>query len=45
MEAGEFIDLRSHGRLCAPTEETLINVLKCDEGFNMMHGEGASLKD
>ena len=45
MEAGEFIDLRSHGGLCAPTEETLIYVLKCDEGFNMMHGEGASLKD
>lgn len=45
MEAGEFIDLRSHGGLCAPTEETLIYVLKCDEGFNLMHGEGARLKD
>ena len=42
---GEFIDLRSHGGLCAPTDETLLFTLKCDEGFNHMHGEGSSLKD
>ena len=45
MVEGEFIQLRSHGGLCAPTEETLLFTLKCDEGFNLMHGEGSSLKD
>ena len=45
VEEGEFIDLRSHGGLSAPTDETLLYTLKCDEGFNHMHGEGASLKD
>ena len=45
MKEGEFIDLRSHGGLIAPTDETLLLTLKCDEGFNHMDGEGASLKD
>ena len=45
VEEGEFIDLRSHGGLSAPTDETLLFTLKCDKGFNLMHGEGASLKD
>ncbi len=45
MIQGEFIDLRSHGGLCAPTDATLLLTLKCDKGFNRMHGEGSSLKD
>ena len=45
MIQGEFIDLQSHGGLCAPTNETLLLTLKCDKGFNQMHGEGSSLKD
>ena len=31
--------------MCAPTDDTLLFTLKCDEGFNLMHGEGSSLKD
>ena len=31
--------------MCAPTDETLLFTLKCDQGFNLMHGEGCSLKD
>ena len=45
VSPGEFIEHRSHGKLCAPTDETLLLTLKCDEGFNLMHGEGCNLKD
>ena len=45
MVEGEFIHLKSHGGLCAPTDETLTLTLKCDQAFNLMHGKGSSLKD
>ena len=45
VSPGEFIEHRSHGGLCAPTDETLLFTIKCDEGFNLMHGEGCNLKD
>ena len=38
---GELIHLKSHGGLCAPTDETLTFTLKYDEAFNLMHGEGS----
>ena len=45
LEEQEFISLRSHGGLSAPTEETLKMVVNCDYAFNKMHGEGAKVKD
>ena len=45
MEDGEFIALKSHGGLKAPSQETVLHVTKCDLGFNSLHGEGAQLKD
>ena len=37
---GEFINLWSHGGLCAPTIETLLFTLKCDQGFSKRYGRG-----
>ena len=45
MEDGDFIALKSHGGLKAPSQETVLHVTKCDLGFNSLHGEGAQLKD
>ena len=45
MRENDFIALKSHGGLSAPTEETLGYVLRCDELFNKMHGVGAKVKD
>ena len=41
----DFIALKSHGGLSAPTEQTLGYVLSCDHLFNILHGEGAQVKD
>ena len=41
----DFISLKSHGGLSAPTEQTLGYVLSCDYLFNVLHGEGAQVKD
>ena len=43
VKKGSFIDLKSHGGLCAPTSKTLLHVVKCDRAFNSIHGEGATL--
>ena len=40
-----MIDLKNHGGLCSPTHETLLHVTRCDQAFNILHGQGASLKD
>ena len=45
LEDQEFISLRSHGGLSAPTDKTLKMVINCDHAFNLMHGEGAKVKD
>ena len=45
LDDQEFISLRSHGGLSAPTEDTLKMVINCDHAFNLMHGEGATVKD
>ena len=37
---GEFINLWSHGGLCAPTIETLLFTLKCDQGFSKRTDKG-----
>ena len=34
------INLWSHGGLCAPTKETLLFTLKCDQGFSKRYGLG-----
>ena len=46
IKSGGLIDLKNHSDgLCAPTHDTLLDVLRCDEAFNILHGEGANLTD